>query len=232
MLPVIQGPLRGKRWIVGSGLHGYWLGSYEYAKQRLFAATVVPGSVVYDIGANVGFYTLLAAARVGDQGRVIAFEPLPANIDFIHRHLQLNHMANAHVIGAAVGDCAGEAAFAPGRNRSTGTLSAAGDLRVKVVSIDEMVATGELPPADCMKIDVEGSELSVLRGARELLSHRHPVIFLATHGAQVQRECLGFHKSFGYECIPIDGRPLSESRELIAEVQAPATHAEETAGAA
>ena len=64
-MPVLQGPLRGYRWIVGSSNHGCWLGSYEYAKQRLFAQMVRSGDVVFDVGANVGFYTLLAACRVG-----------------------------------------------------------------------------------------------------------------------------------------------------------------------
>jgi len=57
VVPVLQGPSRGKQWIVGSTNHGAWLGSYELAKQRRFAQAVTTGSVVYDIGANVGVYT-------------------------------------------------------------------------------------------------------------------------------------------------------------------------------
>ncbi len=56
-----QGPLRGKKWIVGSSTHGCWIGSYEHKKQRTFWLSLRPNDVVYDIGANVGFYTLLAA---------------------------------------------------------------------------------------------------------------------------------------------------------------------------
>ena len=63
-MPVLQGPLRGYWWITGSSNHGCWLGSYEYDKQRLFARMIRAGDVVFDIGANVGFYTLLAASRV------------------------------------------------------------------------------------------------------------------------------------------------------------------------
>lgn len=63
VLPVLQGPLRGRRWIVGSGVHGYWLGSYELAKRRRFEQLVQPGQVVYDIGAQVGYYSLRIGCR-------------------------------------------------------------------------------------------------------------------------------------------------------------------------
>lgn len=76
-VPILQGPLRGARWLVGAATHGCWLGSYELAKQLAFARWLAPGRVVYDLGAHAGFYTLLAARPVGPAGRVHAFEPLP-----------------------------------------------------------------------------------------------------------------------------------------------------------
>src|ERR1043165_45133 len=74
-MPILQGPLRGKRWVAGSHVHGGWRGSYEFEKQQMFISAIKPGAVVYDIGANVGFYTLLASRLAGPQGRVYAFEP-------------------------------------------------------------------------------------------------------------------------------------------------------------
>lgn len=65
---------------MGSSSHGCWIGSYEYHKRRLFEQAVTPGSAVFDIGAHVGFYTLLASVLVGDQGRVVAFEPNAGNV--------------------------------------------------------------------------------------------------------------------------------------------------------
>ena len=79
-IPIFQGKLRGKKWIVGSGEHGYWLGSYEMDKRLAFEKEILPDSVIYDIGANVGFYSLLAAEMTGEKGHVYAFEPLPRNI--------------------------------------------------------------------------------------------------------------------------------------------------------
>jgi hypothetical protein len=83
VVPILQGPLRGARWIVGSATHGCWLGCYERAKQQGFVRILAPGQVVYDLGANVGFYTLLAARRVGPTGEVHAFEPGAENLEFV-----------------------------------------------------------------------------------------------------------------------------------------------------
>ncbi|MHB9011046.1 MAG: hypothetical protein ACYC49_02335 [Ignavibacteriaceae bacterium] len=65
VLPIMQGPLKGKKWIKGSSINGCWLGSYENDKQILFREYIKEGMVVYDIGANAGFYTLLSSLLVG-----------------------------------------------------------------------------------------------------------------------------------------------------------------------
>jgi hypothetical protein len=103
-VPIVQGPLRGWWWKVGSGIHGYWLGSYEADKQPRFASVIRPGDIVFDIGAHVGFYSLLASKMVGPQGRVFAFEPVQRNLYYLHRHLQLNRIANVTVVQTAVGE--------------------------------------------------------------------------------------------------------------------------------
>ena len=87
VVPIVRGPLRGKRWIVGASTHGCWLGSYEYQKQSIFKKTVKSGYVVYDIGAHVGFYTLLSSVLVGTQGKVIAFEPVQRNLEYLKKHV-------------------------------------------------------------------------------------------------------------------------------------------------
>jgi FkbM family methyltransferase len=215
-VPILQGPLRGKRWIVGSASHGCWLGSYEHGKQRLFSENIPRGSTVYDLGANVGFYTLLASHMTGPEGHVVSFEPLPENLVFLHRHVRVNRAANVEVVEAAVSDRAGEASFAVGGNRSVGKLADAGVLTVKTVTIDGFVGSGRAAPPDVMKIDVEGAELSVLRGAESVLKVHQPAIFLATHGDDVRRDCLELLNSWGYDCAPIDGQPSEGSREFLA----------------
>lgn len=197
-LPIMQGRLQGKLWVVGAGTHGYWLGSYESEKQGIFGKYVRAGSVVYDIGAHTGYYTLLASTLAGAAGRVVAFEPLPRNIHYLREHLRINHVTNVQVIPVAVGDRSGTAHFSEGESSFQGRLSADGGIEVPAVSLDELWEKKELPLPDVVKIDVEGAEFLVLSGAERLLQANHPVIFLATHGVEVRNQCEGWLKDNGY----------------------------------
>jgi len=216
VLPILQGKLRGLKWIAGSSNHGCWLGSYEYDKQKAFEKMVAKGGVVFDIGANAGLYTLLASVLVGSQGRVFAFEPGPRNVRYLKAHLQLNHVSNVNVIEAAVSDRMGEASFDVGANDSMGHLADRGMLRVKVVTLDELISARDVAIPSCIKIDVEGAEARVLNGAKGLLSNLHPTVFLATHGKHSRRECCQLLSSLQYELKPIVGRNLEETDEIVA----------------
>jgi len=216
VLPILQGKLRGLKWIAGSSNHGCWLGSYEYHKQKAFEKMVPKGSVVFDIGANAGFYTLLASVLVGAQGRVFAFEPVPRNLRYLKEHLRINGVKNVSVIEAAVADCAGVAHFDAGPNPATGHLAADGCLTVRTVSLDEMVKAGELPPPNYMKIDVEGAEANVLLGAKSVLAVLSPAIFLATHSKELHSTCCELLQSLGYSVEPISGQALDQTDEVLA----------------
>lgn len=98
IVPILQGKLRGKRWIVCSYGPSCWLGIYEYEKRVLFEKLVKRGDIVFDIGAHVGFYTLLASELVGKNGKVLAFEPLPRNLSYLKRHLKLNNCQNVEIL--------------------------------------------------------------------------------------------------------------------------------------
>lgn len=197
-LPVLQGPLRGQKWIVGSHLHGCWLGSYEWKMQRHIAQEVRAGSVFFDVGANVGFYTLLAALRVG-AGRVYAFEPLPANIAFLRHHLEINHIGNVEVLEVAISDQPGTTAFASEPTRAMGKLQAGGALTVQVATLDQLIAEGRAAPPGCIKMDIEGGEFRALLGASECFRKFRPPLFLATHGTAVGDDCCRLLASWGYE---------------------------------
>jgi FkbM family methyltransferase len=215
-LPILWGPLRGKRWIVHSSFESCWLGVYEQEKQSEFSALIRRGDVVYDIGANVGFYTLLASTLVGLTGRVIAFEPLPRNLDFLQRHLALNRVRNVEVFAGAVSNRSGSARFDNSGIPEMGRLADSGELIVEAFQIDELLSNRRILPPDLLKVDVEGAEFDVLSGASECLQTHHPTVLLATHGDAVHRDCCSFLEGMGYELRALDGRPLDESREVVA----------------
>src|SRR5437868_6376075 len=87
-MPVLTGELRGSKWIAGAASHRCWIGTYEKEVQAVFTSKVRSGDVVYDLGANAGFYTLLASRLVGDDGHVYAFEPNPENLHYLNEHVR------------------------------------------------------------------------------------------------------------------------------------------------
>ena len=214
---ILQGPLRGARWVIGSSTHGCWLGSYEYEKQRIFSELVRPGQVVWDVGANVGFYTLLASRLVGPTGQVVAIEPLPANVTLLRRHIQINFLRNVAVVEAAVADRLGEGSFKAGENSSTGSLSDQQDgFRVRLVTLDSLIADNALPLPNLIKMDIEGGEVTAILGASKLLSSQRPILLLATHGAELHAACVKHLKDDGYSVEGLGGRDLQETDELLA----------------
>lgn len=211
----MQGSLRGVKWVVGAGEHGYWLGSYEMNKRLAFEREIFPGAVVYDIGANVGYFSLLAAVLTGPEGKVIAFEPLPRNLSFLRRHVTLNKLKHVvQVVPAAVSDKSGEAAFNLGASNAMGHLAESGEITVRMVALDDI--STEIRPPDFMKVDVEGAEYAALKGARALLEQHHPILFLDTHQREAHELTIALLHELGYEFEILDGKPLPESKELIA----------------
>lgn len=197
MVRIKLGPLRGWRWITGTAPHGCWLGTYERDSQRAFVESIREGDVVYDIGANVGFFTLLASKLVGPRGTVYALEPLPRNVSYLERHVSLNGRQNVRVLPIAAAAATGTARFGIAHNPSQGGISERGELEVVTRSLDDLVATGTVPPT-FLKIDVEGAESQVLEGAGRLLRESHPAILLSTHGWQQHERCSEMLKSYGY----------------------------------
>ena len=216
IMPILSGRLRGKKWIVDSSLPNCWLGTYEKEKQALFSRTVSPKSTVFDIGGNVGFYSLLASELVGPEGRVFVFEPLPRNLDYLRQHLELNKSSNITVIEAALSYKNGFAFFDAGPDGEMAQISSSGKSRVRTCTLDQLYEHGQIPIPDIINMDIGGAEFAALCGAKSLLSKAHPTIFLTTHGNPVHRECCAFLDLLGYRLAPIDGEPLDNSRELIA----------------
>jgi len=219
-MPILQGKLKGMKWIVGSGTHGCWLGSYEYKERVLFERIVTKASVFFDIGAHSGFYTLLASVLVGPGGKVFAFESLPENVKYLKKHLQLNGISNVTIIEAAVSDACGIGTFESGFDNYVGKISLGGSFQVRTVGLDELIDKAELPSPDYIKIDVEGAEFLVLSGAEQLLKKKHPAIFLSTHSEEMHQKVCGFLSGLNYKLQGIGAERLEETGSLFAKERA------------
>lgn len=157
----------------------------EYAA---FREAVKPGATVFDVGANLGAYTLLFAQWAGPSGKVVAFEPAPASIAGLRRLVALNDLRDrVEIVEAAVSGAVGTARFASAGLSGANALvdaahSGGGVITVPTTSLDAFCEARHLRP-DVIKIDVEGAELDVLRGARRTLSLATVQAFLELHPA-------------------------------------------------
>ncbi len=221
--PVVRGPARGARFILGSlagagGGASVYLGLVEPEQSLAIANLLHPGCVFYDIGANVGYYTVIAARIVGDRGIVVAVEPDIRNITYLRRHLSINRLTNVSIVTAACSDGAGICSFATGSTFATGHIVKPHEscaprqaTIVPTISLDQLVASAKAHP-DVIKIDVEGAELSVLQGASRLLASRFPTVLLSVHSDDLREQSIEFLSGFGYTCKPLqaDQRSASE----------------------
>jgi FkbM family methyltransferase len=170
-----------------------WRGKHEPEVQNAILAGVRPGAVVYDIGANVGTMALGAAQLVGNLGMVIAFDGDPENIERLREHSTRNGLEDRlRVVHAAVWSRTGTDGIGFRRgapSRSQGGVEADGNrpvlgsgevINVPAVTLDDFVAAGE-PPPQLLKIDVEGGEYEVLRGANTLFARERPLLIAEVH---------------------------------------------------
>lgn len=215
VLPVFSGPLRGAKWVVGSSVHGCWLGFYEREKVNLFVSYLKPTSVVYDVGANVGYYSLIAARKCLS-GRVFSFEPLPSNVSLLKRHIALNKIHKMTLFESAVSNKDGEGYFDVSPSHSMGRLALQGNLKVRMLSLDSVIKRGQAVEPDIIKMDIEGAEYEALQGAMNLLTGKKPVLFLATHGERVHKRCCSLLRNVGYSLTPVDHLPIEKTSEIIA----------------
>jgi FkbM family methyltransferase len=143
--------------------------SYEAEMWGMVMAEARPGDVVADVGASIGLYTVALANRVGPEGQVYSFEPDPVSYDWLSRNVALNKLGcRVHSLPVVVGAEEGSVDFASGRSTESAVLRAPSPIssRVQSVRLDNVLAGIAL---DLLKIDVEGYELHVLRGAAGLL---------------------------------------------------------------
>ena len=180
---ILRGLPSGYRIIVSpSDNLGYLVGTYEPYLQKAIRKYVDRGDTVYDVGANVGYFSLSLAKQVGPTGHVIAFEPIPRNLEVLRKNIENNRLSNVQVFGAAASDRKGEAVIRIAGNLATSSLvwhrknPAAEELSIPTIAIDDLVEGGELRQPRFVKIDVEGAEGLALKGMQRTVAAARPVI--------------------------------------------------------
>jgi FkbM family methyltransferase len=199
---------------------------YEPEETAFVRSLVEPGQTAIDVGANIGYFSVVLADLVGPGGRVHAFEPLEANVRLLTASLRENGFADRVVVHrAAVSDAPGwgDIVVNTASGVSAGTYLDAGRgehppdhaiQRVPVVCLDGV----DLPvPVHFVKVDVEGAELLVLRGARELLRRDHPTLLCEINPRQLAlvsgcrpADFVAEVESYGYRCRALGGEPLRQ----------------------
>jgi FkbM family methyltransferase len=171
----------------------YWLGTYETVMIQAIHDFVKPGMIVYDIGANIGYISLVFSQAVGKQGRVYAFEPLPDNVKRIRTHIALNSLQEiVTVLPYAVYDSTGRQPFLVHELHAMGKLSSSSgrnetyksQIVVHTLCLNEFILKEENPPPDLIKIDIEGGAVTALPGMSEVLKKHQPIILMELHGPE------------------------------------------------
>lgn len=221
-VPVCGGPARGL--LVSPATlplthvqaYGIVRGTVETEVQEALRRTVSRGATVWDVGANVGFFTLLAARLTGPTGRVVAFEPSPPAIPGLRENVALNGLDHVEIVESAVAGAPGRArllqvgqhswSHLEDRGRHPGTTAV---VEVDVTTVDAEVAAGR-PAPDVVKIDVEGSEIAVLEGMRDTLAAHGPALVIELHATN--REVMDLLDAAGYRAENLEGpSPVREA---------------------
>ncbi len=203
----------------------YWLGTYEPDLQSALRELIVPGWVIYDVGANIGYVSLLLAKAAGEGGRVFAFEALPANVERLRRNVALNGMAaRVTVVAAAVTQAAGPVRFFVHESGGMGKVEGSAgreeqyqaEAVVEGLSLDEFVYAQGNPPPQAVKMDIEGGEVLALPGMRRLLAEARPLMLMELHGPDSARAAWETLTAAGYQiCWMRRGFPVVPSLEAM-----------------
>lgn len=214
---VLWGPLQGYQYVVqpGMGL------TYAFGKgvgNALLAEQIDRGSTVFDVGANRGQFALFFAEMVGEEGRVVSFEPVEELADLVRKNATLNGCEQIEVVAAAAAEKEGTVEFAYSETRSTQgmlsnteptyKLSEAQRLTVRSVALDEISGRLQTWPS-AMKIDVEGGAGAVFAGAQQILD-RGPDIYIELHGPEEQRAVRDELAERGYRLTSLDGKVIED----------------------
>jgi len=202
---------KGEKWITSSlsyGLrmkiniaeflqaHLYLFGSYELPTVKFIRSFLSQGGTALDIGAQIGYLTLVCATAGERKTRVFSFEPEPVNIGQFQTNVGLNNLNNVTLVPKAVSSQPGVIKLYLSNDFNSGTHSTIADdpnvssqfVEVPCITLDDFVSENDLRTVDLIKIDVEGAELEVIQGAANILQSKYPTLIIElSEGIQASR---------------------------------------------
>lgn len=206
-------------------------GEFEPATTAVARKLLKPGDIVVDVGANIGYYSLLFCSCVGKAGHVYSFEPVPKLASALCNNVELNRFEQITLSDLALSDHDGEARFYVGPDDNSGLSSlrppreSSDTLDVRLARFDGFFTQDK--KISLIKIDVEGAELAVLRGMQDYLRSHRPYILLEVTNrflkemGDSEESLISFLQDFGYSCYVIngDGIELADLRKSPLPVQ-------------
>lgn len=210
-VPVISGVNRGRWWSVVSAGSGYASGRRAASEMKILESFIHKGDVVWDVGAHHGYVSLCASRRVGEDGRVHAFEPSKRNRDLLTRHMKWNNCSNVSVHAFALGATDGEDKLG-GEGTSKTLALGQGTEVVSVRKASTLVRQGISTLPSFLKIDVEGAEGDVIAGLMEVLP-KNARLFIEVHTSGADKQVVELLQGAGFQMYVSKG--LKEMRSGV-----------------
>jgi FkbM family methyltransferase len=193
----------------------YYTGTFEPEELSLLRRIVKHDDIVIDIGANMGSHAI-AMAKKTVNGKVYAIEPAQSNFDLLQRNIEINHLTNIVPLRTAVGEKSGTQEMNIYEDQAFNSMlvlnrkKAVGKEIVQVLSLDDLREQEHISKIDLIKIDTEGYEMSILKGAKKILSsEKKPILIVEINEENIkplglnQSDVINYIVSFGYKSSPI-----------------------------
>jgi len=196
----------------------FWTGEYDRPVIRRMKQLLPPGAVALDVGANIGAYSVQLGRALQDGGRLIAIEPVPANVKRLRENVEVNGLAEViEIVETAVGDRHGVVRLRgadSARGVAGNAVVADSGVAASLTTIDSIAEQYALERCDLMKLDIEGCEYAALRGAERLLRRFRPVLYLElnahwmSHFGWTVYDLLNYLEPLGYDLVNERGESL------------------------
>lgn len=197
-------------------VNGYWLGNYELEIQTAVNRLLSKDAFFLDIGANAGFFSLIAANCVGPQGKCVSVDPDPINRQNMTALIELNGLTNWSVLQLAVAQTRGTVRFAAAPGSPTGHFAKPDESEnvfdVEVTTIDEICREHGRP--SLIKMDIEGAEAQALKGAVQTLQDWRPTWLIELHGVEVAAQTRKILSEAGYRFETLAGEDILDTCSL------------------